>query len=75
MRSNARAAEERLQPAGGKIDVQKFYEEQKYAQAQDKADGEIARHFRAAESARNTGEEHSLCEHETGGVDEKNLRE
>ena len=31
--------------------------------------------FRAAESARHTGEQRGLREHETGGVDQKNLRE
>ena len=62
------------QPAG-KLTFRNLTKKRKTRQAEDKADGKVARHFRAAESARHTGEQHGLGEHETGGVDQKNLGE
>src|SRR4030095_3678743 len=73
--SDAGAAENGREPAGRQVNVQEFYEEKENSEPQEKSDSEIPRQLHAAEAARDAGEENRLGEHETGGVDQQDLRD
>src|SRR5688572_18587373 len=73
--SDARAAEDRREPASGQVDVQQLDEKKIDRQRKDDADRHVAHPSSAGEAARHAGEQGGAGNHEAGPADEQHVEE